>query len=217
MKKTLILTAAAAAVLCAPVAMAQTQPAAQAARAPTPPSNPGPVIAGVCVLDEQAAIGTSSAGRAYQARMQQLTQQVRAELQGQTTPLQNDVNAFQTAQATLTPEQRQQRGQALETRLQTLRRLEATREQELQATQVRQLNRIVEALQPIVSQTYVARNCGLMVDKSAVFYSNPQMDVTAQVVQQLNARLATLGNFERERAPTQASPTATTPAPATRR
>ena len=216
MKNTLILSAATAAVLCAPAANAQAQrtaqpaaPAAQAAQAAARPSNPGPVIPGVCVLDEQRAIAQSAAGRAYSARMQQLTQQAEAELRPQQTSLQNDVNTFQGQRATLPQDQQQSRAQALNTRAENLNRTANQRQRELAATQERQLGRIINEMQPIVSQVYVARGCGIMLARGGVVYSNPAMEVTDQVIQQLNARMPTI-TFERERLPA-------TPAPAAQR
>ena len=217
MNKTLILSAAAVALLCAPAALAQAQrpaqpaaqPPAQGAQATARPSNPGPVIPGVCVLDEQRAIAQSAAGRAYSARMQQLTQQAQAELRPQETSLQNDVNAFQNQRATLPQDQQQSRAQALNTRMENLNRTAEARRRELAATQERQLGRIVNEMQPIVSQVYVARGCGIMLARGGVVYSNPAMEVTDQVIQQLNARMPTI-TFERERLPA-------TPAPAAQR
>ena len=205
MNAKLLLSAAGAALLCASTAFAQAQPARPAGQ-PGPqgirPSAPGPVIPGMCVLDEQRAIGGSAVGRAYAARMQALTQQVEAELRPLQTTLQNDVNTFQSQQATLTPEVRQQRGQALQTRANTLQQTAGTRQAELRATQDKQLNRIITEMQPVVSQVYTARNCGIMIERGTVVYTNPAMDVTDQVIQALNARISTI-TFERERAPAQ--------------
>lgn len=197
-------------------ALAQTAPAAPAGARP---SNPGPVIAGVCILDEQRAIGASSAGRAYTARLQQLAQQVQAELKPQQAAAEADVRTFESQQAALTAEQRQTRGQAVQTRISTYQRLAQTRQAELQATQETQLRRIAAEMQPVVAQVYSARNCGLLLDGQSVAFSNPAMNITDQVVTGLNTRLPTL-TFERTRAPAQAAapaqgaarPAATAPA-----
>lgn len=211
--------AVAAAFIALP-AFAQTAAAPAAAPRPgTVPTSPGPVIPGVCVLDEQRVIVTSTAGRAYNARMTALGQQVEAELRPQRTSIETDANAFNAAQATLTPEVRQQRGQALQTRAAAYETLARTRQAELGATQERQLRRIAAEMQPVVAQVYVQRGCGLLVDKSSVVYSNPAMEVSDAVIAGLNTRLPTL-TFERERAPATpaagARPAGGAAAPATR-
>jgi outer membrane protein len=219
MSTTLRAVAAALTVAVAGPAFAQTAPAQTAAPAAVRPTNPGPVIPGVCVLDEQRAIVTSAAGRAYNTRMTALTQQVEAELRPQRTTIETEANTLNGQLATLTPEVRQQRTQALQTRANTYETLARTRQAELQATQERQLRRIATEMQPVVAQVYVQRTCGLLIDKSGVAYSNPAMEVTDAVIAGLNTRLPTL-TFERERAPAQtgaATPARPATTPPTRR
>lgn len=199
------------AVLAAAPALAQTPPAqAAAGAAAARPTNPGPVIPGVCLLDEQRAIVTSAAGRAFNTRMTQLTQQVQAELQPQQTSLETEARRI----GALPEAQRAAPGQALNPRVQAFQRLANQRQQELEATQQRQLRRIAAEMQPIVAQVYVQRSCGLMLDGQSAVYANPAMNVTDAVIAALNTRLPTL-TFNRETAPAAAAPAAT--APATRR
>lgn len=205
MTKLVRAAAAVLAISAAAPALAQTAARpAQAAPGGARPTNPGPVIPGVCILDEQRAIVASSAGRAYNARMQQLTQAVQAELTPQQTALETEVRRINA----LPEAQRAQPAQAVQTRASTFQRLAATREAELQATQRRQLQRIATEMQPVVSQIYVQRSCGLLLDGSAVAYGNPAMNITDAVIAGLNTRLPTL-TFNREALPAQAAQPAT--------
>ena len=180
-------------------------PAAPAAARPsTAPANPGPVIAGVCILDGAGAISGSAAGRAASARLQTLTQQVQAELQAQEATLTTEANRIRA----LPEAQRAAPATALQPRVQAFQTLAATRQEELRRTQATALQRIETELQAVVSTLYVQRGCGLMMDRSAVVYSNPAMDVTQAAVTALNTRLPTI-TFERARLPA-------TPAPAAR-
>jgi Skp family chaperone for outer membrane proteins len=189
--------------------------AAQQAAAPAgaTPTNPGPVIPGVCVLNEQGAILGSAAGRAYATRIQQLGQAVNAELTPQRTAIETEARAIQA----LPENQRGPRTQALQPRVTQYQQLANTRQQELAATERRQLGRIAEALQPVVAQVYVQRSCGMLIDQQSVVYANPAMNITEAVVTALNARLPSLGNFERERAPAPGAAAPAATAPATRR
>lgn len=220
MKTTALSTVAA--LLCASAAHAQTTPARPAGQTPAAapaaapqvrpsaaPTNPGPVIAGVCVMDSQGAISGSAAGRAAAARMQSLTQQVRAEL----TTEGNAITTEDRAIRALPEAQRGARVTALQTRVNTFQQTGAVREEELRRTQAQALNRIVQALEPVVLQLYVQRGCGLMVDRGSVIYANPAMDLTTQAVQALDRALPTL-TFDRVRLPAQAAaqPAQTTPA-----
>jgi outer membrane protein len=202
------LLCAAGALLIATSAAAQTAPARPAAAtAPRPssaPTNPGPAIAGVCVLDGAGAISGSAAGRAASTRLQTLTQQVQAELQAQEATLTTEANRIRA----LPEAQRTAPATALQPRVQAFQTLAGTRQEELRRTQATALQRIETELQAVVSTIYVQRGCGLMLDRSAVVYSNPAMDVTQAAVAALNTRLPTI-NFERTRLPA-------TPAPAAR-
>lgn len=196
------LLSAAAVILCATGAAAQT--AAPAARPAGTPPNPGPAIPGLCILDSTGAITGSAAGRAASTRLQTLTQQVQAELRAQETPLTTEANAIRA----LPQAQQGPRAQALQPRLQAYQTLSATRQEELRRTQAAALQRIENELQVVVGQIYAQRGCGVMLDRSAVVYANPAMDVTQAAVAALNTRLPTI-TFERTRLPA-------TPAPAAR-
>ena len=199
MKNTLLISAAAAAALCATSAAAQTQPAA--ATAPFP-SRPGPAIAGICVVDNEGALAQSQVGRAYGTRMQQLTQQVTAELQPEQTAIETEARAVQ-ALAAGAP--RQQRENALRTRAQNFQTRRDQRARELQATETKQLQVLTGHLRAAIDQVYGARNCGLMLQRGAVVAFNPAMDVTTQVAQAVNSRIQTI-TFNRETLPAQAAP-----------
>lgn len=196
-------------------AQAAAQPTTPAAPAGTQLSNPGPVIPGVCILDNQRAIATSAVGRAVQTRLQQLGQQVTAELQPQQTTIQTEANQLQTQQATLQQAQLQQRATALQTRYETFQRLVQQRQAEMQQTEVTALRRIATEMQPVVNTVYGQRGCGLLLERGSIVAANPQMDITDAVIQGLNGRIQTFA-FERERLPAQgaAAPAAAAPAAA---
>lgn len=210
--KTHTICAALGVTLLATSAYAQTRPAARpaatpaapAAQAGTLPSNPGPVIAGVCMLDGPTAIRQSSAGQATSARLQVLGQQVQAELK----PTADSLNAENTRIRALPAAQQQAPGQALTTRVQQFQRLQQQRAQELELTQARALEQIETQLSAVVSQIYVQRGCGLMLDRNSTIYANPAMDTTAAAVAALNARMPTI-TFNRATLP--ATPAAARP------
>jgi len=198
MKITYALLAAAAVLSASPAALAQAaRPAAQApAAAQTPlPSRPGPTIAGICVVDNEQAILSSQVGAAYQARMRALTQQVQAELQPEQTAIQNEATAIRALPQGAA---RTQRENAFRTRLQNHQNRGALRTRELEVTQARQLQRLGNELRPVLDQVYAARNCGIMLDRTAVVAVNPAMDVSQAVTQALNSRITTI-TFDRER------------------
>lgn len=194
----------AAAPAAAPAAPAR---AATAAPAP-PPLVSGPPITGVCVFSEERSVGLSKAGQAANARMQQLRSQVQAELQPEGTSLQNDVRTFQAQRATLQGDALTQRQQALQARADAFQQKEQLRNQELQATGEKALQRIRAEMEPVVRSTYEARKCSILFNSDgAVFGGNPQMDISPSVVEALNVKLPTV-SFDREHIDPNAAPPA---------
>lgn len=175
--------------------------AAPAAAPAGPPITHGPPLAGVCVFSRQGAVGASSAGKAAAARLEQLAQVVRAELDPQRTSLETDAKAFEGQRASLSADARQKQEAALTQRAQAFQQLGETRRQELQLTQQKAIGRINEQVGPIAQAVYQSHNCSILLNgDDAVFAANPAMDLTGQVVQQLNTKLPTL-TFDRERLP----------------
>lgn len=166
------------------------------------PQNPGPAIPGVCVYFNQRLLAQSTVGQAVQARMEQLAQEVRGELQPYATSIQTEMTALQQGQATIPADQMQQRRQALQQRLQEAQQLEQTRDGELRYTLSEQRRLISAAVEPILVQVYQERGCGIMIDRESVFIMNPAMDVTDLVIQRLNTSLPTL-SFNRLPVPAQ--------------
>jgi len=167
--------------------------AASAASAQTAgPANVGPAIPGVCVYFNQQLLAQSTAGQAVQARMEQLATEVQGELAPYATAIQTEAQALQTGAASIPADQQQQRRQALQQRVQEAQQLEQTRSEELRYTLSEQRRLISEAVEPVLVAVYQEKGCGILIDRESVFIMNPAMDVTATVIQRVNAALPTL-------------------------
>ncbi len=211
-KINLIASAAAIAALTATAGVADAQArrpaaAAPAAAAPTASAvaaQTGPAIPNVCIFSNQATIGTSAVGKYVVSRLQQIQAQVQAELQSEDTALQTDIKAYGAQRATLTADVQQQREKALSDRAQALQAKAQLRQRELEATQQKALSRIVSEYNPLVLVVIKTRNCGLVIDGQSVLAANQSMDLTPDVVRQLDAKI-TQFPFEREHLDTGAA------------
>jgi Skp family chaperone for outer membrane proteins len=215
MKKIYVGAAAAALMLAAAAgAQAQTSKKSQATASHTassstaapaaalPPLTHGPVIPGVCVYNNNAAIEGSTVGKAFGERMQQLRAQASAELGSESTSLQNDEKALMAKRASLSQEQLAQQAQPLQQRTEALQQKAETRQRELQATYAKQLRRIDEVVQPLVISSYEAHHCSLLLNGEGVMAANPAMDLSQEVSNALNTKMTTI-TFDREVAPAQ--------------
>lgn len=164
--------------------------------------NPGPVIPGVCTFYNERMLAQSTVGQAVNTRMQQLAQEVQAELAPYATTIQNEAQQLQSAGASIPADQMNTRRQQLQQRVNEAQQLEQTRENELRYTLAEQRRLISNAVEPILLQVYQERGCGILIDRESVFVVNPQMEVTDLVIQRLNAQLPTL-SFNRMQVPAQ--------------
>jgi Skp family chaperone for outer membrane proteins len=186
---------ATAAMLAAPTAIAQTAPAAPAGQ----PLG-GPLIPGVCLLSREAIFANAKVARAANERLQQLAAEAQAEVDAERKPIEDEVKKFQAESAKLSAEQRTQREQALNTRMQPLQAKAQLRSREIEATRARALGRVSDEAQPVIAQVYKGKNCGLLLDRGSVLGGNFGNDLTPAVVQALDAKTSTI-TFNRETLP----------------
>jgi len=175
-----------------------TAAAAQSSASATPPAPPtGPALPGVCVLSNEGVVYGSTVGKAVIARLNQLGAQTDAELSGEQTSIQNDAKALEAQRSSLSSDQFQQRGAAINQRAANLQRLAQQRQREMAATQEKALARIGTEADPIVRQVFAQRSCSLLFNGAALVFPAPAMDITPQVVQGLNGRIQSF-SFDRE-------------------
>ncbi|HYD29159.1 OmpH family outer membrane protein [Brevundimonas sp.] len=192
--KTLAFGAFALTVLTAGAASAQT---------PQQQITHGAPVPGVCVLNLEGVIRTSTAGQGVATRMQALQQEVATELAPYQTAIEQEDAALLQAGASLPADQRQQRAQALQARYSEYQQLGQTRERELQYTASLQQRALFTAADPIIASIYQSRNCSILLDRSNVYLTNPGMDISEAVLQQLNSQVPSLPNFNRTPVPVQ--------------
>ena len=191
-----------AALLAATCAVSAPAPAAApAAASPAPLTvSHGPALANVCIFGELQALTTSTPGQAIRTRMEQIVNQVRAEVGPQETALDTDGKALEAARPTLDAATFQKRYADLNLRAQTLRTLEQTRQAELQYTERHAYTRLSGLMTPVLGDAYQSKACSLLLDRQAVLLANPAMDLTPLVVTGLNAKVAPF-SFDLEHVP----------------
>lgn len=157
----------------------------------------GPLLPGVCLLSREAVFANAAVGKAANSRLQELARAAQAEIDTARTPLEAEAKALEAAQASA---QSQQKREALATRWQALQVKAAHNGREIEATRAKALERIANEAQPVIAAVYGAHKCGLLLDRAAVLGGNLGNDLTAEVVQGVDARIKAI-SFERERLP----------------
>jgi outer membrane protein len=183
---------------------------APAAAAPAlPPVTHGAPPPGMCAISMDEVVQNATVGKYLDTRMQQLVGQVRAELQAEGTSLENDAKALQAQRGTLDQNTFEQRAAALQVRDNAFQRKQQQRERELQATQQKAVNRLLQEAQAPIRQAYQAKGCAVLLQSNAIAFGlgSPAMDISSQVIAGLNAKI-TQFTIERERLDQAAAPAA---------
>jgi Skp family chaperone for outer membrane proteins len=164
------------------------------------PALGGSAVAGVCLLSREAVFANAKVGVAATARLKELADRAKAEVDAQGKPLAADAQALQADAAKLTPQQRQAKEQELAPRLKAVQALAQQRNSELELTRQKALGQISDAAQPVIAAVYRAKNCGLLVNRDSVLGGNMTNDLTSDVVKGLDAKITTI-SFERATLP----------------
>jgi outer membrane protein len=151
----------------------------------------------VLIMNEERIVAESQVGQHIATRMQAIRAEMDAELQALLTPIQEESDRLNAETASLTPEAIQARPDLMQ-RIQTLnaqaQQAEALRQrlaQELQATQRQAMRPVLEALQAVLQEVVAERGAQILIDRSAVVYADPSIDVSDSVIERLNQRLPT--------------------------
>lgn len=162
----------------------------------------GQPVAGVCLLSQAAVVANAKVGVAATARLKQLAEQAQAQVDAGRAPIEADAKALEAQRASLKPADFQQKQQALGQRLQALQQTAQARSRQVELTRQQALGQIATAAQPVIAGVYAARHCGLLVDRNSVLGGNMTNDLTAAVVQGLDAKMTTI-NFDLAPLPAQ--------------
>jgi len=172
--------------------------AAAAPRAAAPAVAQGPAIPGMCIISIEGAVGGSTVGRYVDTRLQQIVQQVQAELGGERTAIDNEAKALDSQRASLDANTFEKRGADLQVRANAFQRKAQLREREVQATEQKALARVGDEMQPLIQTAYQNAHCSVLLQRNSVVIANPAMDITPAVITALNGKITQFA-FDRER------------------
>jgi Skp family chaperone for outer membrane proteins len=169
-----------------------TETAAQApASAPAAPTAKGPLPTPVVlVIDKSAILRQSKAGQQIASQIRAFADQAKAELEPQGRALQAEATALKSQGASMTPEQRQARAAAFENKQAAFQRVAGIKQNRLQMALANANHEMEKTVGPILKQVMADRHANIVVDKQVVIFSTDNgFDVTAEVVQKLDAAL----------------------------
>lgn len=161
-------------------------PAEQAAPTPAARSD-GPVPEPrIVVLNLAAVMGASQVGQSVGQQIQVLAEQAKNDLSGEAKQLQTEAAAI----AKLPAAERSTRASAFAPRQDAFRARAQQREAQVRAAFAKAQTDISKALEPILRQVTAAHSANLVLDRRATAgLDDPSLDITAEVVKELNAKM----------------------------
>ncbi|WP_380878760.1 hypothetical protein ACFB49_18490 [Sphingomonas sp. DBB INV C78] len=161
---------------------------------------PGAVIV---TVDTRRISAECNACKTAATQLQSQAQQLQQFAQGLGQPIQTEADAIQKALAGKAPDAAMQtRIQALQTKQNQANQQLQQREQTLRRNQAYVSQQINDKLRPILTQVMNARGANLVVDRGDVLDASSTLDVTTDVLTQLNTALPSVSTT----APAQAAP-----------
>lgn len=145
------------------------------------------------VVDMQRVYRDCNACRAANTQLQSQVQALQTRATTLSQPLQTESTAIETAVRALNGRQPDQalqtRIQALQTRQNTANQELGTGEQTIRRNQAFVLQQINQRLNPLLTQVMTSRGANLVIDAGSVLSFAPTLDVTNDVLTQLNQQL----------------------------
>jgi outer membrane protein len=167
----------------------------------------------VAVVDTQRIFAECTACTAANTQLQTQLTTLRQRAQTLGQPLQTEAQSIQTAVNALNGKQPdaalQQRITSLQTRQNQANQEISQSEQNLRSTQAHVQQQIGARLGPIINSVMAARGAAVVVDKGSTLASSPSLDVTNDVLTQLNQQLPSVSvtPLPQQQQPAPAQPT----------
>ena len=143
----------------------------------------------IAVIDTQHIQRTSLAGRDIQVQIDALRSKFQAEMQKEEDSLRAEGEELKRQQAILAPEAFQAKGRAYQQKVQAAQRMAQEKRRQLELALRQAMNQLQRALVPILQEIMDKRKITLIVDKSQVVLQAPGLEITTEVIEELDRRL----------------------------
>jgi Skp family chaperone for outer membrane proteins len=145
----------------------------------------------IITVDMEQVINTSTAGKSAQTQLQAQANTLQARAQQLDAGFRTENEALNKAAAgkTMTQPALEAKAADLQKRINAAQVDMNNRQRQFVANQQFVGKQISDAVQPIIAQVQAEKNATLVLDEGQVIRTSPSIDVTATVLQRLNAKL----------------------------
>lgn len=138
-------------------------------------------------VDMQRVLSEIEEGKSMKARLESEAKKKRAELEKERNAILKDAETLEKQASAMSQEVQTQKAAELQKRqAEFLQKLQRS-DQELAQKQNQQLGQILDKLNPIVAKVASREGLDLVVERAAVVYAEPSLDITNEVIRSFNS------------------------------
>jgi len=156
-------------------------------------------------VDMQRALNETEDGRKAKEKLKKDFDQKQKELDEQQTQLKKDIEDLDKKRTLLPADKLREKEAELRGRLEKVQQTYMRHQQDLTAKEQKETGKIFERMTRIVQKIAAAENLSMIVDKSALIFAKPHLDLTNELIRRYNAGEAADGKGA---APAAAAPKA---------
>ncbi len=160
-------------------------------------------------VDMQRALNETEDGRKAKAALKKVFDQKQKELDEQQQQLKKDADDLEKKRTLLPPDKVREKEAELAGRAQKVQQTYLRHQQDLSGKEQEATAKIFERMQKIIARIAASENFSMILDKSALVFAKPHLDLTNELIRRYNAGEGADGKA----APAAAAPKAAAPAP----
>ena len=138
-------------------------------------------------VDMQRALNETDDGRKAKEKLKKDFDQKQKELDEQQNQLKKDIEDLDKKRTLLPADKLREKEAELRTRLEKVQQTYMRHQQDLTGKEQKETGKIFERMSRIVQKIAAAENFSMIVDKSALIFAKPHLDLTNELIRRYNA------------------------------
>jgi outer membrane protein len=142
-------------------------------------------------VDMQRALTETEDGRKAKEKLKKDFEQKQKELDEQQAQLKKEIEDLDKKRSLLTPDKVREKESELRSKLEKVQQTYMRHQQDLSGKEQKETAKIFERMQKIMQEIAAAENFTMIVDKSALVFAKPHLDLTNELIRRYNKTAGT--------------------------
>ena len=138
-------------------------------------------------VDLQRALNETEDGRKAKANLKKVFDQKQKELDEQQEDLKKAIDDLDKKRTLMPPDKVREKEAELQGRMQKVQQTYLRHQQDLQAKEQEATGKIFERMNRIIAKIAVSENMTMILDKSALVFAKPHLDLTNELIRRYNS------------------------------